>query len=263
MRLLGRNAVIAGVGSAIGRACAVNFGREGARVLTVDPDEALAAEVSSEIRSEGGLAEHHAADLITEAAAEGVARRCGQLWEKLDVLVTCSGAIDFWSDEDGTIADWESILATNLLGPVAYTRQLLPMLKRSGAGAIIYLGSVDGILGNPNVPAYSVSKGGLIPLTHVMAWNYAPFNIRVNCIAAAGISQIGTGAKPRSSPTADQELQLQLTPLRRRATPEDIASVALFFASNDSAYVTGAVLPVDGGRTAITPGTARIDPSAS
>jgi NAD(P)-dependent dehydrogenase (short-subunit alcohol dehydrogenase family) len=139
------------------------------------------------------------------------------------------------------------------------------MLSRSAAGSIIYLGSIDGIRGNPNYPAYSASKGALIPLTHVMAWRCAPYGVRVNCIAAGAIDQSGSATKPRFPPAGGSNLgdSLRLTPLGRRATPEDIASVALFFASHDSAYVTGTVLPVDGGRIAITPGTGTMDPEDS
>ena len=166
--------------------------------------------------------------------------------------------MDFWDEGEGSLADWETVIRVNLLGPVVYTKALLPLLRRSDSGAIVYLGSIDGLLGNPAFPAYSASKGGLVPLTHVMAHDCAP--VRVNCIAAGAIAQVGPDDPQRpglgdlfspSSPVLEQ------TPLARYARPEDVASVALFLVSDDAAYVTGAVLPVDGGRTAFTPGTSR------
>ncbi len=141
---------------------------------------------------------------------------------------------------------------------MAYTKALLPLLRRSEGGAIVYLGSIDGLFGNPRFPAYSVSKGGLVSLTHVMAHDCAP--VRVNCVAAAAISQVGPD-DPQPPGLSDlfsaSSPVLEQTPLGRYAGPEDIASVVLFLVSDDAAYVTGAVLPVDGGRSAITPGTGR------
>jgi NAD(P)-dependent dehydrogenase (short-subunit alcohol dehydrogenase family) len=239
------------------------FAREGASVLAVDPDEAVATDVAGAIQSAGGWAAPCQADLSSEAAAAEVAQRCDQLWHRLDVLITCVASMDFWaSEKEDTIASWEEVFRVNLLGPTFYTKRLLPLLKRSDSGSIIYLGSIDGIRGNPNYPAYSVSKGGLIPLTHVMAWQCAPDGIRVNCIASGAIDQSGSGTRPRFPPAGSTNLRdaLRLTPLGRRATPDDVASVALFFASRDSAFVTGTVLPVDGGRIAITPGVGTMDP---
>jgi NAD(P)-dependent dehydrogenase (short-subunit alcohol dehydrogenase family) len=244
-RLDGRKAVVVGVGSSIGRACAARLAAEGAEVLAV----------ARTLETGGG---DHTADPADEAGARGVAKACETRWGRADLLVYCAAAMDYWDEGEDTIADWEAVVRVNLLGPVAYTKALLPLLRRSEAGAIVYLGSIDGLLGNPQFPAYSVSKGGLVPLTHVMAHDCAP--VRVNCIAAAAISQVGpddpqppglTDLFSASSPVLEQ------TPLARYARPEDVASVALFLVSDDAAYVTGAVLPVDGGRTAFTPGTSR------
>jgi len=217
-----------GAVSAIGRACTARLEAEGADVLAVAPD------------------------------AAGVADACEDRWGGLDVLVYCAAAMDYWDEGQDSVADWEAVIRVNLIGPVTYTNALLPLLRRSDAGAIVYLGSIDGIFGNPRFPAYSISKGGLGPLTHVMAYNCAP--VRVNCVAAGAISQTGPGdLQPpwlgdlftETSPVLEQ------TPLGRYARPEDVASVVLFLASDDAAYVSGAVLPVDGGRTAFTPGTSR------
>jgi NAD(P)-dependent dehydrogenase (short-subunit alcohol dehydrogenase family) len=151
--------------------------------------------------------------------------------------------------------DWEQSIRVNLLAPVFYTKALQPALARSGSGSVIYYGSVDGVYGNPRLPAYSAARGGLIPFTHVAAHEYGPQGIRVNYIAGAGISPAEPSALPTGQPMWDRAEAMRATPLGRAATPDDIADVALFLASGESAYITGSVLTVDGGRTSITPGT--------
>jgi NAD(P)-dependent dehydrogenase (short-subunit alcohol dehydrogenase family) len=262
-RLDARNAVVVGAGSAIGGACAIAFAREGASVVVVDPLEELAREVASEIEAGGGWALPLQASLTSEAAAATVAETCAARWDRIDALVNCGAAMDFWEPGTDTMADWEEIVRANVLGPLTYTKALLPLLRKSGSASVVYLGSIDGLRGNPYFPAYSVTKGGLIPLTHVMAWDGASDGVRVNCIATAAIDQTSSDAKPprfphgRGGPHVEQ--LLSATPARRMATPADVASVALFLASSESSYVTGAILPMDGGRIAVTPGTATIE----
>ena len=256
VRMEGRATVVVGVGSAVGRACAGALAAEGADVLAVDRSVERAGEAAAAIRAAGGEAFPHRADPADETDARRVAEACEARWGRLDVLVACAAAMDFWDEGEDSLADWETVVRINLLGPVVYTKALLPLLRRSDAGAIVYLGSIDGILGNPSVPAYSISKAGLVPLTHVMAHRCAP--IRVNCVAAAAIAQVGPD-DPQPKGLADlftpDSPVLEATPLRRYARPEEIAAVVRFLASDEASYVTGAVVPVDGGRLAITPGT--------
>jgi NAD(P)-dependent dehydrogenase (short-subunit alcohol dehydrogenase family) len=268
MRLEGRRAVVVGVGSSIGRACAVTMAREGADVLCVDPSEVAAHEVARDVVAAGGRATPEVAELGTDQGADAVAERCAALWDRVDILVTCGALVDYWDssvDADNTLDRWEEVIRVNLLGPVAYTRALLPLLRRSTAGSIVYLGSIDGLRGNPGIPAYSVSRGGLVTLARVMAHTGGRDGIRVNCVATGAIHPDGSNARGRALPPVDGQVMLEATPLGRRATPEDVASVVLFFASDDAAYVTGTTLPVDGGRTAITPATGqrRADPPAA
>ncbi len=163
--------------------------------------------------------------------------------------------METWPIEDDGLDRWADVINVNVLGPVAYTDAAHHLLARSTAGSVVYLGSIDGIHGNPNVPAYSIAKGGLIPLTHIMAQRLGRENIRVNCVAAAGIVQTAGGTDSVRRTVGDPALARRLTRLGRMPAPEEIVSVILFFASTDSSYVTGAVLPVDGGRIAATPGT--------
>ena len=252
-RLNGLVAVVIGVGSSIGSACAVRFASSGAKILAVDPNPVAAEEVASTINSSGGEAVACTAAIGSGADVDRVVTVCEHAWQRLDVLMNCSAEMDAL-DADGTTNNWESVLRTNLLDPILYTERMLPLLKRSGGASVIYLSSIDGLRGNPNVPAYSVSKGGLVTLVRVLAGRHGGDRIRFNCIASGGILQTPRRAR-NDRPIADGSLLLQLTPLRRMARPSDIASAALFFASPESEYVTGTVLAVDGGRIAVTPGT--------
>lgn len=254
MRLQYRTAAVLGVGSAIGRETALTFAREGAVVLAVDADGGAAGAVVDAVRAAGGDAVALAADVDEPDGATAVRDACEAAWGRLDVLFHGRSAMDFWDDGPGTPEDWSELLRVNVLAPVACVEALFPLLARSGSASVVFLGTVDGTLGNPELPAYSVTKGALVPLTHVLAHRGGPLGIRVNCIATAAISHLGPGDRHRSASGAGSPDRLvSMTPLGRLATPSDVATVALFFASDDAAYVTGTVLPVDGGRTACTP----------
>src|SRR5579884_2574654 len=213
MRLDGRKAVVVGVGSDIGRGAALAFAREGADVLAVDPDAAAAARVAGDLRGEVGRGEDCQAEFQGETGPAAVASKCEALWGRVDVLFTCCAIEDYWHwhGEDDTLDKWEHVLGVNLLAPIMYSKALLPLLEKSDSGSIVYLGSIDGIRGNPNIPAYSVAKGGLLPLTHVMAAKCAIHHIRVNCIATGAINQAGTGAMPRLH-TPEAATIMRLTP---------------------------------------------------
>jgi NAD(P)-dependent dehydrogenase (short-subunit alcohol dehydrogenase family) len=226
------------------------FAGEGAELLLVDPSLAAARDVADTVGDNGWPFE---AAYSGGAATKAVAAACHERWGRVDVLLNCTALLDFWEDA-GAEAGWEEVVRANLLGPVHYTLALRALLERSAAGSVIYLSSIDGLLGNPDFPAYSASKGGLIPLTHVMAHDLGPAGVRVNCIAMAGMVPVGTGPPPRL-PAGSLASTVLRTPLGRTPMPEELASVAVFLASSDSSYVSGTVIPVDGGRIGVTPGT--------
>jgi NAD(P)-dependent dehydrogenase (short-subunit alcohol dehydrogenase family) len=182
----------------------------------------------------------------------------------LDSLVTCYLDIEWNSVEEADIAAFERVVLYNLVGPVKATKAFLPLLKTAENASIVHVGSVDGLFGAPRVPSYSTSKGGLVPLTHVMAYEFAKYGIRVNTIASCQTIEMpaanGVSQSPeigfRGFPGPGYLAQLNAaTPLKKRGPLTDWAGAVVFLVSEDAAYVTGAVLVVDCGRTIITPGT--------
>jgi NAD(P)-dependent dehydrogenase (short-subunit alcohol dehydrogenase family) len=209
-----------------------------------------------EIEDLGGKAFGFAADLADPREATRVAVACAERGLQVDVLVNFQMETLWSSVEDGDLALWERTLRVNLTGPYAWTQAFLPQLRRSGRGAVVQIGSVDGLFGNPRVPAYSASKGGLVPLTHVMAHEFAKYPVRVNlvCRVATTASKHRIGG-PRNADGYLEQL-VEATPLRRLGEPEETAAAVAFLASPEASYITGAVLVVDGGRTILTAGTA-------
>jgi NAD(P)-dependent dehydrogenase (short-subunit alcohol dehydrogenase family) len=249
-----RTALVVGVGSEIGSASTRRLASDGMAVVCVDRDAAAAERAAQAIVGEGGSAWALAAAHETDMGADLVASACRAWGLVLDVLFHAGTGMDFWELPGGRADDWALVLRANVLGPVAYLHSCDDLFRSPGA-SVVLLGSIDGILGNPTVPAYSSAKGALVPLTHTFARLLGPRGIRVNCLATAAIYQSGNGdLQPSTWPTPIAAL-LDVTPLGRVAGPEDIAGVVSFLASQDAAYVSGAIIPVDGGRSGITPGT--------
>jgi NAD(P)-dependent dehydrogenase (short-subunit alcohol dehydrogenase family) len=262
-RLNGKRAVVLGAGSGWGRAAAVRLAREGAWVAGVDPNAEALKALSDEAAAFGGEIVAFPAKTDDPAELAGVAERLGAA--ALDICVTHYLRSDMKPLADCDLNVFADTVRFNLVGPVIAVKAFLPLLKRSTAGAVVHLGSVDGLYGNPRVPAYSASKGGLVALTHVMAHEFAPFNIRVNAIASALTDQFPDDADDGVEPATPSGSRVvgaytrqlnEATPLKRRGAAERWAGPVAFLASDDAEYVTGAVLVVDCGRTAITPGTA-------
>lgn len=256
MRMQDKTAVVIGVGSNIGRVTATRFAVEGAHVIVADSEQDAAESVAAAIRADGGLATPVTAPHGSDEGAAIVAERADSLWGKVDALVHCPALVDFWewSSPEDNLENWDLVIRINLLGAVSHTRAHLPLLAKSVSGAIVYLGSIDGILGNPTIPAYSVSKAGLVVLTHVMAHTCGALGVRVNCLAVGGIQQDGSDSVVKRPPSK-AELLVPMTPAGRRAVPDDFARAAMFLVSEDASYISGTVIPVDGGRIGITPPT--------
>jgi NAD(P)-dependent dehydrogenase (short-subunit alcohol dehydrogenase family) len=259
-RLEGKNAVVTGAASGVGRAASLLFACEGAAIACVDVDTAMGEETAAMVRAEGGDAVFIETDLANPTAIESMAKACMDWRNVIHILFNNAAIAERAAFEDISLEDWNRQLAVNLTAPFLCSQKLLPALKAAGGAAIIHHGSIDGVLGNPTLVAYSASKGGLQPLTHVMGFWLARHGIRVNCINSGALRESKQGIPVRlnrdnraGEPMSD--VQRHATPMARPGFVEEAADVALYLASDESAYVNGSVITLDGGRSGLTPGT--------
>jgi NAD(P)-dependent dehydrogenase (short-subunit alcohol dehydrogenase family) len=249
----GKHVVVVGCGIGItgyddiGRATAAAFAQAGAHVSVVQVTQDAADECVEAIRGAGGSATAYSDDPRDPSGIALVAERIAGERDVVDVLATHYFATNFSGVADLELAHWEETIRVNLTGPFASTKAFLPGLRNATHPTIVHASSIDGAYGNVNVPSFSASKGGLNALVHVLAAEFASEGIRVNAIARAAST-----AMPLK-PEVYDELN-RATPLARPADPHEYAEAMLFLASPASSYITGAVLPVDGGRTAVTAG---------
>lgn len=243
MLLKDRVAVITGNPYGIGRVSAALFAKEGARIVCIDDSQ----DGWSSNDGTTMQAMHIRADVSSRNSVAAAAAQCEQAFDRVDVLFNLTGRTIKQSFEATTEEAWNVMIGRNLTATFLCSQLFLPLMKKAGSGAIINHASIDGLLGNPSLAAYSAGKGGLIPLTHVMAHELGKYGIRVNCISTGAIRDEGAAR-------AEDASRVQVTPLRRTGRPEDVARTALFLACEWSSYITGANIVVDGGRTAITQG---------
>jgi len=250
-RLTNKVAFITGAGNGIGREAAVLFAGEGARVVVADLDENAAKETVRLVEAAGGQAIALGGDVAQEADVarmidEGV-RRFGAL----HVLYNNAGVL--WKDRDRSVLEtderwWDRVMAVNLKAVFWVTKYGIPQLRRAGGGSVIVMGSVSALVGFTRAQdAYTAAKGGLISLTKSLAIQFARDRVRCNIIHP------GIVDTPLQAPYLTDALRKEFEtgiPLGRIATPREIANVALFLASDESSYMTGAELIVDGGFTA-------------
>ena len=253
MRLENRSAIITGAASGIGRAAALHFCREGARVLLADLDGDGAARAVSEIEEAGGCAEAIAADISGEEGARAVVARCRELWGGVDILVNNAAVFHYRRVEDATPADWDKVMAVNVVGTSLCSRFAIEAMKESGSGAIVNIGSINGLIGMPDQFTYNASKAAIIEMSKSMAIDLGPFNIRVNCVCP-GVTD--TPALQRTIDemglTVDAVIEGYIAPrciIKRFGRAEEVAAVIAFLASEEASYMTGAVVVVDGGFT--------------
>lgn len=247
MNFKGKTAVIAGDAWGLGHAAALLFAREGAEVICID-DNAESKD-ARQLRLDGFDVPYFHADVTDAAQVQAVADSCEKTLTKVDILFNVAGRNPIRQTFEKTTHDtWATMIGRNLTSAFLCSQAFLPLMKKAGAGAIINHGSIDGVLGNPYIAAYSAGKGGLLSLTHVMAHDLGKYNIRVNCISSAGPRQSRIAVSP-----VDQS-RVAVTPLGRQGTPQDVAPAVLFLASDGASFISGANLVVDGGRTATTHG---------
>lgn len=251
-RLAGKTALITGAGSGIGRACALLFAREGARVGVAGRRAEPLATVAAEIHQAGGVALAVACDVTKAAEVENGVRTVAARFGRLDIVVNNAGVLLAASAEETSEGDWDRLLAVNLKGTFLVSRAALPELRKAGGGSIINIGSVLGLVGMKKRVAYAAAKGGVALLTKAMALDHAHEAIRINCICPSLVETELLRDVLAAMPSPDLALRqrIEQIPLGRIGRPEDVAHMALFLASDESSWVTGAALPLDGGVSA-------------
>lgn len=254
MRLKGKSALITGAGSGIGQSTAKLFAKEGARIFAVDINKIAAKKLSESIVAEGGQAFHSSSDVSEDADVQRVVSDATETLGNLDILVNSAGIND--RQLPSTLSHdqvWDRVMAINLKGTFLMCWHAVPIMLRNGGGSIINLSSVVGLVGSEltgagGFSAYVPSKGGVVQLTRNLAVEHARNNLRVNCICP-GYTHTNL-TQPIEENLGLYEALKKRHPMRRFGEPEEIAKAALFLASEESSFVTGIALPVDGGYTA-------------
>lgn len=246
MKLKGKVAVVTGSGRGIGRAIALEFAREGAKVVTNAVHLDHAEDVANEIRRSGGEALAVVADVSKKREVESMVKKAIKKFGKVDILVNNAGIVHTDPLLKLTEKEWEYILDINLKGTFLCSQAVArEMIGKKVKGVIINIASIAGKVGFPQLAHYCASKGGVIELTKEMALELIPYGIRVNCIGPGAIET--DMLKPITDDKATREGLLQAIPMGRFGQPREIATVAVFLASDDSSYIIGQTIFVDGG----------------
>ena len=247
-RLRGKVALITGAGAGMGREAAVLFAEEGGKIVVADIDQAAAAETVKKVEAAGGQAVAVAGDVAVEADVQRMIGEGVKKFGALHILYNNAGVL--WKDRDRSVLEtddkwWDRVMAINLKSVFWVTKHGIPHLRTAGGGSIIMMGSVSALAGFTRAQdAYTAAKGALISLTKSLAIQFARDNIRCNVIHP------GIVDTPLQAPYLTDAIRKEFEtgiPLGRIAKPREIAYVALFLASDESSFMTGAELVVDGG----------------
>jgi NAD(P)-dependent dehydrogenase (short-subunit alcohol dehydrogenase family) len=254
MRLAGRSVVLTGASSGIGRASALRFAREGARVLLASHLEAPCIELVREIESAGGTASFQHTDVSRRADTERAIDVCVERYGGIDILFCNAGITMPKLLPDTSDDEIERVLAVNLLALMHAARHAIPiMLAQAKGGSILFTASKTGLVAQTDSPVYCASKGAVVMLARALALDYATQGIRVNALCPGIIDtpMLKEFAATRPDPDAAWRSYETAQPMGRLGTAEECADAALWLVSDEASFVTGVALPVDGGFTAM------------
>jgi len=251
-RLSGKVALITGGGTGIGRAIALAFAREGASVAVAGRRLEKLREVINEVHKQDAAGLAMECDVTrardVDRAVKGTVERFG----RVNVLVNNAGTLHVSTVEGISEEEWDRVMTVNVKGPFLMSRAVLPEFRKCGGGVIVNLGSVLGLVAVKDRAAYCASKGGVTMLTKAMALDHAHENIRVNCICPSIVeTELVKGVFDQSEQgQALRKARVATIPLGRIGEPADVAEMAVFLASEESSWLTGTAIPLDGGVTA-------------
>ncbi len=250
--LRGKVVIITGAVAGIGRATALRFAEEGARIAAWDVSAKTAPQLESAIKWAGGESQFQAVDVSNASAVESAAAAVVEQWGRVDVLINNAGIVrdaQLVKWNGGSPASimseetWDSVIGVNLKGVFLVTRAVVPHMIKSGGGVILCAASVVGLLGNFGQTNYVASKAGVIGMTRTWARELGKHKIRVNAVAPGFIAT----DMVRAMPAKVLEAMVARTPLGRAGTPEDVANTYFWLASDQASFIHGAVISVDGG----------------
>ena len=247
MRLESRAVIITGAASGIGRAMARRFAAEGARLLLTDIDRVRLDKVEASLSQSGAEVRTMVVDVGSKEAVEAMVQDAAQAFGRWDVLCNNAGVLDNLTPlEDVDDELWDKVMRVNVRGPFLAARKALPIMVEQGGGSIINTASAAGIAGGRGGAAYTASKHAVVGLTRSIAWYYGPKGVRCNAIAPGAIqTRMAATLVPHMAGFERYQPYFSLIPPHGKAS--EVADVALFLASDQSTYVNGAIIPVDGG----------------
>ena len=253
MRLENKVAIVTGGANGIGRAICELFAQEGASVVVADIERDAGLQTVDRIEAGGGQAVMVETDVSKEDDVRRMVAAAVRAFDSVDVLVSDAAAFSFGSVDTASQSDWDRALGVNVMGTAYCAKHVLPVMKEGGGGSIVVVASVSSFIAQPAFVPYNASKGALLQMTRCMALDMAPFNIRVNCVCPGAILTRAT-ERHREFLGADREQFLRdaadASMMKRLGAPREIAHGALFLASDESSFMTGAPLVIDGGLTA-------------
>ena len=248
MILDGKVAIVTGATDGIGLATALAFAKEGAKVVVVGRDEVKGKAALAKVEKQGE-AVYFKADVSNSAQVNRLVGETIRRFGRIDILVNNSAVAPAGTILTTSEETWNYVMDVNLKGVFLCCKHVIPHMQKQGGGVIVNIGSINSLMAMENEAAYDASKGGVLMLTKAIALDFAKSKIRANCICPGAVetTMLNGSLNASSDPRKAREWIMERHPMKRIGTPEEIAQVALFLASDSSSFMTGAAIPVDGG----------------